>query len=47
MGIPPAGRRAEITAININRFKDGKVVESWGILDTLGLMQQLGVISTS
>jgi predicted SnoaL-like aldol condensation-catalyzing enzyme len=47
MGIPPTGKRAEITGINVNRFKDGKVVESWGILDTLSLMQQLGVIPTN
>ena len=44
MGIPATGRPAEITGMNINRFKEGKVVESWGIINTFGLMQQLGVI---
>jgi predicted ester cyclase len=43
-GIPPTGKQATVTAININRFADGKVVEAWGEFDLLGLMQQLGVI---
>jgi predicted ester cyclase len=33
-----------VSAININRFANGKVVEAWGVIDMLGLMQQLGVI---
>ena len=43
-GIPPTGKQATVTAININRFAAGKVVEAWGEFDLLGLMQQLGVI---
>ncbi|GAC1346696.1 MAG: ester cyclase [Ktedonobacteraceae bacterium] len=43
-GIPPTGRQATVSAININRFVGGKVVEAWGEIDLLGLMQQLGVI---
>lgn len=44
MGIPPTGRQVEITGINVNRFDGGKLVESWGVLDMLSLMQQLGVV---
>ena len=43
-GIPPTGKQATVTAININRFAGGKVVEAWGVIDLLGLMQQLGVV---
>jgi steroid delta-isomerase-like uncharacterized protein len=46
-GIPPTGREVMLTGISIWRVEDGKIVESWHELDTLGLMQQLGVIPAS
>lgn len=39
--IEPTGKRVEMTAIEINRFEDGQLVESWTQSDMLGLMQQL------
>ena len=47
MGIPPTGKRVTMTGIDINRFVGGKSVEHWVEMDTLGLMQQLGVIPPS
>jgi steroid delta-isomerase-like uncharacterized protein len=44
MGIPPTGKRVSATGIEIDRIKDGKIVESWFSSDMLGLMQQLGAI---
>ncbi len=44
MGIAPTGKQATVTGITIDRIVDGKFVESWTNWDTLGLMQQLGVI---
>src|SRR5712691_9453084 len=44
MGIPPTGKQATVTAIDINRYAGGKSVEHWLNMDTLGLLQQLGVI---
>jgi predicted ester cyclase len=44
MGVPPTGRAVMATGMNINRFADGKLVESWGVIDVLGIMQQLGVV---
>ena len=41
MGIPPTGKQATTTAIDINRFAGGKSVEHWLNMDTLGLLQQL------
>ena len=46
MGIPPTGKQATVTAIDINRYAGGKSVEHWLEMDTLGLMQQLGVVPT-
>jgi predicted ester cyclase len=41
-GIPPTGKRATTSGIFINRFKDGKVVETWAP-NALLWYQQLGV----
>ena len=45
MGIPPTGRRIEITEIHIYRLEDGKAVEHRVGRDDLGAMRQLGVIA--
>ena len=44
MGIPPNGRKVIVWMANIWRAVDGRVVEWWINMDTLGLMQQLGAI---
>jgi len=44
MGIPPTGKKVTVEGIMISRFADGKVVEDWESVDSLGLLQQLGVI---
>jgi len=44
MGIPPTGRSISIEVIDIVRFESGKFVEHWGIMDNMGMMQQLGVV---
>jgi predicted SnoaL-like aldol condensation-catalyzing enzyme len=41
--MPPTGKRIEIAVIDIMRFKDGKLVEHWGVPDRLAAMQQLGM----
>jgi predicted ester cyclase len=45
-GIPATGKEVAFGAILIDRYEDGKVVEHWTQMDTMGLMQQLGVIPT-
>lgn len=42
MGMPPTGRTATVTGIDIFRIAGGKVVERWGNFDMAGLMRQLG-----
>ena len=43
MGETPTGQHVVMRGINIFRIVDGKIVERWGRLDDLGLMQQLGL----
>jgi predicted ester cyclase len=43
-GIPPTGKQFRVTGIWIDRIADGKIVERWGVVDMLGLMQQLDAI---
>jgi len=44
MGIPPTGKQVTVSGITISRVKNGKVVEEWSNWDTLGMLQQLGVV---
>lgn len=41
-GIDPTGQEVELTAIELNRFTDGTLIETWTQSDQLGLVQQLG-----
>ena len=45
-GIPPTNKKVTMWQIQIDRVAKGKLVEGWSRYDTLGLMQQLGLIST-
>jgi predicted ester cyclase len=44
LGAPPTGRVVTYTGLDLNRIKDGKIVESWVNYDALGLLQQLGLL---
>ena len=46
MGIPATNKKVTGWVIQIDRFAGGKYVEAWERMDTLGFMQQLGVIPT-
>lgn len=43
-GIPATGKAITTTGIYILRFAQGKIAEAWVEQDSLGMMQQLGVI---
>jgi steroid delta-isomerase-like uncharacterized protein len=45
-GIAATGREATVTGLTIDRWQNGKIVESWTNWDTLGLLQQLGAVPT-
>jgi len=44
MRMPATNRQVRVTGMDFMRFRDGKIVEHWGEMDMLGLLQQLGVI---
>ena len=43
-GIPPTGKHVTVPGIWVHRLVGGKIVESWNVWDTLGMLQQLGVV---
>jgi len=47
LGIPPTGRKVTVKGVVIDRLFGGKMADSRIMMDTLGMMQQLGVVPTS
>ena len=45
LGIPATGKKVEYPGVNIFRIACGKIVESWGVANHLGLIQQIGGLS--
>jgi predicted ester cyclase len=44
LGIPATGRSVRVWGIVIDRLEDGRIKDTRIIMDTLGLMGQLGVL---
>jgi steroid delta-isomerase-like uncharacterized protein len=42
MGMPPTGKSIRTPAMQMFRFANGKIVESWAVRDDLGTLRQLG-----
>jgi predicted ester cyclase len=42
---PPSGSPVEYNRIDIFRVRDGRIVERWGIVDTISMLHQIGAIS--
>jgi predicted ester cyclase len=45
MSISPTGKQVRVTEIWIHQLKGEKIGESWNVWDTLGMLQQLGVVA--
>jgi predicted ester cyclase len=43
-GIAPTGKTVTVSAFEVVRIENGKLVEHWGGPDTLNLLQQLGAV---
>jgi predicted ester cyclase len=44
MGIAPTNKYSTVAGVDIERYQNGKLVESWASYDMLGMFQQLGVV---
>jgi predicted ester cyclase len=44
MGMPPSGKRFEVTGFDQVRIRDGQVIEHWGLMDAMKMMQHLGAM---
>ena len=44
MGIPPTGKQITVKGVEIDKIVGGKIAETWDFLDSMGMMNQLGVI---
>jgi predicted ester cyclase len=42
-GYPPSGKAAAWAEMHLMRFAGSKMIEQWGVVDRLGLLQQLGI----
>ena len=43
-GVPPTGKRMEVDEVFFLRVEDGKLVDFWGLEDSLRRMRQLGLL---
>jgi predicted ester cyclase len=43
LGLPPTGRRFEVDEVYFLKFRDGKIVEFWGLEDNFSRLHQLGI----
>src|SRR6266849_2137329 len=43
LGAPASGKQFSVTGISIYRVANGQIVEHWGEMDFLGVLQQLGL----
>jgi steroid delta-isomerase-like uncharacterized protein len=42
MGIPATGKKISNRGMDLLHFKDGKIIESWGLPDVFGIFLQIG-----
>jgi steroid delta-isomerase-like uncharacterized protein len=44
MGAPPTGKSFKVSTMSVFRIANGKIVEHWGVVDGVGIVQQLGLM---
>ncbi len=42
LGIPPTGKQIKVYGMSFYRIMDGKIIEEWEQMDSLGMLMQLG-----
>jgi len=43
LGIPPTGRPVTVAAMGFARIANGRIAETWGLVDEFGILDQLGI----
>ncbi len=43
-GIAATGRTVQVTGVNVYTIEDGRIASEWEQMDSLGMLQQLGVL---
>jgi predicted ester cyclase len=46
VGMPASSNQVTIKGMSMDRISGGKFVETWDMYDALGMMQQIGAISS-
>ncbi len=44
LGLAPTGKRVSIRMMVMQRIENGKIAEDWVLVESLGLLQQLGLV---
>jgi predicted ester cyclase len=44
LGMAPTGKRVRITVVNIDRVRDGRIIEHWGTANTLEALLECGIL---
>jgi predicted ester cyclase len=44
MGVPPTKHHVSVVEMGMMRIADRKIVEMWGLIDMVGIMQQIGAL---
>jgi steroid delta-isomerase-like uncharacterized protein len=47
MGVPPSGRRIEVSGMSMDRISGGRIAENWNNWEALEMMRQIGAVSDS
>jgi steroid delta-isomerase-like uncharacterized protein len=47
MGVPPSGRRIEVSGMSMDRISGSRIVENWNNWEALEMMEQIGAIPES
>lgn len=46
LGTAPTENKVELNQINLYRFEEGKIAETWQLMDIAGFMRQIGALTT-
>lgn len=47
LGLKPTGKRITFRALDVHRFENGRIIESWHSEDIYGMLAQLGIIENA